>query len=243
MRRPWVIALAAAVGTLTLFAGVGAADAHVTVAAVGAVEGGSDSVITFRVPTESDTASTTGLKLRLPIDTPLLGVLVQPMSGWTDQVVQATLARPVSTDDGPVTRVVSGIDWTATGGGIKPGGFQQFTIIAGQLPRTATLTFKAIQHYSDGTNVSWVEVAGPGAAEPDHPAPTLNLSPASVTASTPVGSPSAARSGSAAMGTPAATAKGASNTAVVLAIALATAGIVLAAAALLLAVSMRRQAY
>ena len=241
MRRTSAVGLAVVAFTVVLFGSVGTADAHVTVTAVGAVEGGSDTVITFRVPTESETASTTGLRVRLPIDTPLLGVLVRPLPGWTYRVVQATLEHPVSTDDGPVTRAVSEIDWTATAGGTRPGGFEEFAIIAGQLPRTTTLTFKAIQHYSDNKDVSWVEVAGPGAAEPDHPAPTLSLGPAAAAATTVATSPSAAPSGSPAMDMSAPAARYASTTAVVIAIALAAAGVVLGAAGLLLARSTRRR--
>jgi periplasmic copper chaperone A len=182
-------ALALAAFSLTVLASVGPADAHVRVSAPGAVRGGRDTVITFRVPTESATASTVGLKVRLSTGTPLLGLLVRPVPGWTVKVIRTKLAHPVSTDDGPVTQAVSEIDWTATGGGTGPDGFQEFATIVGQLPTTPTLTFKAIQHYSDNTNVSWVEVAGPGAAEPEHPAPTLDLA---ATSSGPTATRSAA---------------------------------------------------
>ena len=117
------------------FASVGTADAHVTVSAPGAVQGGSDTVITFRVPTESDTASTTGLKVRLPTSTPLLGVLVQPVPGWTVKVIRSKLARPVETDDGPITQAVSEIDWTATGGGTRPTASRSSTSSSANFPR------------------------------------------------------------------------------------------------------------
>lgn len=70
------------------------ASAHVTVSAPGATSGGSDEVITFRVPTESDTASTTGLWVQLPVDAPIAGVLVRPIPGWThtQQTVKLDLA-------------------------------------------------------------------------------------------------------------------------------------------------------
>jgi uncharacterized protein YcnI len=160
----------------------GQASAHVTVAAPGVSPGASDATIIVRVPTESDTASTTGLKLQLPTDHPLAGVLVAPMDGWTATVKNTTLATPLKTDDGDITEVVSEIDWQAsTGGGIKPGFFGQFTIIAGKLPDDVnSLTFKAIQSYSDGSSVSWIEQAAPGSsAEPEHPAPVLQLAAAS----------------------------------------------------------------
>ncbi len=46
--------------------------------------------------------------------------------------------------------------------------------------------FKAIQTYSDGTTVSWIETPAPGStAEPDHPAPTLSLASADTTTAKP----------------------------------------------------------
>ena len=42
------------------------------------------------------------------------------------------------------------------------------------------MTFKAIQTYSDGQVVSWIEEPAAGSnQEPEHPAPTLTLAPAS----------------------------------------------------------------
>ncbi len=53
-----------ATGSAVLLA-AGIASAHVSVVAPGAAQGGY-SVLTFRVPTESDTASTTKLTVALP---------------------------------------------------------------------------------------------------------------------------------------------------------------------------------
>ena len=155
-----------------------AASAHVTVSAPGATSGGSDQIITFRVPTESATASTVGLEVKLPTDTPIATVLVAPHTGWTDAVTTVKLAKPIVTDDGDITDAVSTITWTADSAadGIKPGQFDQFIVIAGQLPTAKSLTFPAIQTYSDGSIVSWTQVAAPGSSvEPDHPAPVLDL--------------------------------------------------------------------
>jgi len=163
---------------LLLAAGAGVAAAHVTVAAPGVSAGGSDAVISFRVPDESEAARTVGLKLRLPTDTPIASVLVQPKPGWSVAVTTSKLAKPITTDDGQVTEAVSEIDWkvSAGGQGIAPGQFDEFTFIAGQLPDATSLTFKAVQSYSDGSSVSWIEEPAPGStAEPEHPAPVLTL--------------------------------------------------------------------
>jgi periplasmic copper chaperone A len=159
-------------------AGAGVASAHITVSAPGATRGGSDAEVSVRVPDESDSAKTIGLKLRLPSDTPIASVLVQPKAGWTATVSQTKLSTPIKTDDGPISEVVSEIDWKVSSGGqgIGPGQFDEFVFLAGQLPDTAALTFKAIQTYSDGTTVSWIEVPAQGSsAEPEHPAPVLTL--------------------------------------------------------------------
>lgn len=188
-----VVALTAGLAVAGFLA-AGAASAHVTVTAPGVAAGASDATITFRVPDESDTASTVGLKVQLPTDHPIAGVLVAPMPGWTAKIVQTKLGTPIHTDDGDIAEVVSEIDWTAdASGGIKPGYFGQFTIIGSQLPDGVTsLTFKAIQTYSDKSVVSWIEQPAPGStAEPDHPAPTLQLAPAASTASTASAAPSA----------------------------------------------------
>ena len=154
--------------------------AHVTVTAPGAVQGG-DATFTFQVPTESDTADTVALAVQLPADHPLASVAVQPKPGWTYTLRMGKPSVPVSGDSGPVSQVVTEIDWKVAAGnaGIKPNEFDQFVIDAGPLPQASTLTFKAIQSYSDGKQVSWIEVPAPGStAEPDHPAPMLTLAPA-----------------------------------------------------------------
>lgn len=173
------VAITALVVTVAVaFWAAGSASAHVTVSADGATRGGSDQLITFRVPTESDTASTTGLKLQLPTDTPIASVLAQPVPGWTSKQTTTKLTTPIKTDDGEITEAVSEIDWTAdsAAAGIGPGQFQEFVIIAGQLPDVASLTFKAIQTYSDGTEVDWIQTQAPGSsAALEHPAPVLDL--------------------------------------------------------------------
>jgi len=225
----------AATGLGLLFAAA-PAWAHVTVVAPGVSAGASDAEITVRVPDESDSVATTGLKLQLPTDHPIAGVLVAPVAGWTATVKQTKLATPIKTDDGDISEVVSEIDWTAAaGGGIRPGFFGQFTIIAGKLPDGVnSLTFKAIQQYSDGSTVSWIEQSAPGSSqEPDHPAPVLTL-----TGTSAAGSPDASTS-SPVSGTGTDHSEAASKGAATTGIVLGGIGAVLGAAALAM-VLMRR---
>jgi uncharacterized protein YcnI len=188
MRPLKVAALIVGVGLL----GAAPASAHVTVAAQGAAPGASDATITFRVPTESDTLKTTGLKVQLPTDTPIASVLIDPTPGWATKVSTTKLAKPITTDDGQVTEVVSEVDWTAqsASAAIPPGSFGAFTILAGQLPGAPQLTFKAIQVYSDGSQVAWIETPAPGStAEPEHPAPVLTLGAAASSSAAASGVP------------------------------------------------------
>jgi periplasmic copper chaperone A len=150
--------------------------AHVNVSSP-ATQGGY-GVVTFRVPTESATASTVGLKIQLPTDTPLASVSVKPKTGWTYTVTRAELPTPVRTDDGELTEAPSVVEWKAAtpAAGIKPGEFDEFQINAGPMPEKDSVTFKAIQTYSDGKTVDWIEEQPEGSSEePEYPAPVLKL--------------------------------------------------------------------
>jgi len=87
-----------------------------------------------------------------------------------------TLNEPLG-EEGSITEVVDTITWTATGDSqIAPGQFELFWISAGQMPTDVTeLSFPAVQTYSSGEEVDWIERPAEGAAEPEHPAPTLQL--------------------------------------------------------------------
>ncbi|HEX4688716.1 MAG TPA: YcnI family protein [Nocardioides sp.] len=155
--------------------------AHVTVNPDTATQGGY-TALSFRVPTESDSASTTKVQVFLPQDHPLASVSVKPHPGWHAKVVTKKLATPLSTDDGPVTEGVFSVTWTPDGRqhAIAPGEYDEFDISVGPLPDVSSLTFKALQTYSDGTVVRWIDPpAAEGQPEPEHPAPTLTLVPAS----------------------------------------------------------------
>ncbi|QKG24110.1 YcnI family protein [Actinomadura verrucosospora] len=194
-------------GTLASLTGLGlialatAASAHVTVNPKTA-EQGSYAKVSFRVPNEEDKASTTKLVVNLPTDHPVMSVSVRPVPGWTAKVVTSTLPKPVKTEGGELTKAATQIIWT--GGKIEPGQFQEFDVSLGPLPTdTDTMTFKADQTYSDGQVVKWEQDPGDGSAEPEHPAPTLKL--------TPKGSSDAAAAGLTARSKPAAKAEAGSD--------------------------------
>lgn len=225
-----VILIGTAVALAGLLAAAPAASAHVSVSAPDATQGGY-TVLTFQVPTESDTASTTGLRVQLPLDAPFAAVQVQPHHGWTFTTKQQKLTSPIRTDDGDtVSEAVSEIDWTAGSpvAAIRPGEFDLFRVSVGPLPKAASITFKVIQLYSDGSEVAWIEVPAPGSsAEPEHPAPTLALAaPAGATDAAALAGPTVSATPSAGG------AQGGSNTGAVI---LALVALVLAAGAAVLA--------
>jgi hypothetical protein len=92
--------------------GAAPAWAHVSVSGDGATQGGF-AVIAFRVPTESDTASTVGLEVQLPADQPLAFASVQPKPGWTYTVQTKKLATTTTTPiPGPTVSAVSAAEPT-----------------------------------------------------------------------------------------------------------------------------------
>ncbi|WCB91900.1 putative protein YcnI [Baekduia alba] len=164
------LASVAAAGALVVPA---AAQAHVTLQPKTAAAG-SYVVEDVRVPNETDDAVTTKVAVQLPEG--FAEASYQSVPGWTVKVVKEKLATPVKTDDGEVTEGVKSVTWTAKtkADGIAPGQFQDFPLSV-QIPGKAgdTLTFKALQTYSDGTVARWI-----GAPDADKPAPQVAVTAA-----------------------------------------------------------------
>ncbi|HEY3894730.1 MAG TPA: YcnI family protein [Pseudonocardiaceae bacterium] len=172
-QRAAAISIACAAALLTL---AGTASAHVTANPSTAQQGGYAKV-SFRVPNERDTASTIKLEVNLPTDHPIASVGTRAVPGWTATVEKTTLAKPIITDDGQISQVVSKITWT--GGKIPPGQFEEFDVSMGPLPTdTDQLVFKSLQTYDNGEVVRWIDTTTPGGPKPAHPAPVLTLTPA-----------------------------------------------------------------
>jgi uncharacterized protein YcnI len=190
LRRPAAALALGAVAAVTL--GIATpASAHVTVNPKEATQGGY-ARLAFRVPNESDSASTTKVEVVLPENAPVGSVSTMPVPGWTVTVEKRKVDPPVQVHGSQVTEAVAKLTWTATGdAAIKPGQFQEFPVSMGPLPQLDTMVFKALQTYSDGTVVRWIEEPT-GGEEPDKPAPTLKLTAAASTGdSTPAAAPAA----------------------------------------------------
>ncbi len=189
----------AAVATLTLAAVAtavlglaGPASAHVTINPKEATQGGYGR-FAFRVPNESDAASTVKVEVVLPENAPVGSVSTMPVPGWTVQVEKRKVDPPIEVHGSQLTEAVAKLTWTASAnGGVKPGEFQEFPVSMGPLPQVDQMVFKVLQTYSDGEVARWIEEPTPGGPEPEHPAPVLTLTAASASAAPAANAPAAA---------------------------------------------------
>jgi len=169
------LAVTLATTGLAVLALAAPAAAHVTIEPSQAPKG-SDAVLAFTVPNEEDNATTNKVVIAFPTDHPIADASIAPIPGWTATVDHAKSSTPIKTDNGDVNEYVSRITWS--GGSIAPENFQQFKVSVGLPDDTDSLVFKALQYYSNGDVVRWIETPSAG-VEPDHPAPTLTLTAAS----------------------------------------------------------------
>jgi uncharacterized protein YcnI len=183
-------ALVLAAAAVSVFGLAAPAFAHVSVTPEQATQGGH-ARLTFRVPNESATASTTKVEIFLPVDAPVASVSGGTVPGWTVITDKRTLGAPLEVNGNQVTEVVSKITWTATGGApVKPGESKGFPVSVGPLPAVNQMVFKVLQTYSNGEVARWIEEPpASGGAEPEHPAPVLKLRPAAARTASPSPSP------------------------------------------------------
>lgn len=244
---------------LTLLVGAGTAAAHVAVEPSTAAGGDEAVALTFRVPNESETAGTVAVTVTLPADHPFAFASVGQVPGWTVTPTKQTLPAPVTEGDLTIKEALTSVTWTAQAGNrIGPGEFVEFKISAGPVPDVASLEFPTTQTYDDGTVVEWNQPTPASGEEPEHPVPTLTVTPAGDAATGSGAAPapsisdesvaesaeastatvSAAASTESSTGQEADSADSTDSTAVILAVI----GIVVAAAALLVAVvALRRR--
>ncbi|SNS77217.1 YcnI family copper-binding membrane protein [Rhodococcoides kyotonense] len=165
MFRAGAVVLAAAVGGLALAT---PASAHVRSGGSPLPQGGY-GIVELVVPGETDGASTVGLTVTIPDDVNLTSARTQPIPGWT-----ANAEREQSGGTDRVSRIV----WTATdpASGYGVGEYQVFSFSAGPWPEGVdSVALPSDQSYTDGSVVSWNEVAVDESSEPEHPAPEVAL--------------------------------------------------------------------
>lgn len=166
-----LFALAGALGITAVLVAAPAA-AHVRVDEGQQPPQGGYGIVRLIVPTESQQAATVGLTVVIPKDVDLTSARTLPIAGWT---------ASVETEPAGDGQRVSRITWRAIdpAGGLKASEFGEFTFSAGPWPEGVdSVPLQSDQAYSDGSVVSWNEVAVDSASEPEHPAPVVTLSAA-----------------------------------------------------------------
>ena len=167
-------------GGMLLVMSAGSASAHVHVEP-SSTAAGSPTQLSFRVPSESEKAGTVKLHVELPQGSPFTDVSVQSMPGWTASVSTGSLPKPVIVQGAELTKAPRAVTWTANSkaDAVPPEQYQYFTVSVSPLPaQGATMLFPATQTYSDGSVVHWNQKTPAGGAEPEHPAPLLNVTAA-----------------------------------------------------------------
>src|SRR4051794_6226378 len=162
-KRKLVTALAA--GGVGVFGLAAPAFAHVEITPEEAAQG-STATIAFSVPNEETATDTVKVDVKFPDDHPIPSATAAPVDGgWTAQITKSASGN------------VSEIVWT--GGKIAPGEELEFGLTVGPMPSDVTeLQFPTLQTYSDGKEVAWIDQTPASGEEPEHPIPTLKLTPA-----------------------------------------------------------------
>jgi uncharacterized protein YcnI len=149
--------VAAAAGALLFISGT--AEAHVRVQSPMDVAG-QPAALQFRVPSEKEVATTVRVDVALPAD--LTVTSVDPLDGWT-----AVTTHPA--------RAATHVTWTAQAGSvIQPNQTVVFGLQVGPLPAKPSISFDALQTYSDGSLVDWNQPTI-GATPPQFPAPVVKV--------------------------------------------------------------------
>lgn len=161
----------------------GAASAHVSIDPQVAAKG-SIADLTLTMPNERDDAESTSLVVELPPEYPLTTVEAAPVAGWTVRITKAPLTKPIEVDGQTITEVASQVSWTADSpeAWLKADEKAQFGLKIGPLPDADMISFKALQTYSSGEVVRWIQLSDGSGKEPERPAPFLRLIGSSSTA-------------------------------------------------------------
>ena len=149
-----------------------AAQAHVSVHP-NTVPEGAFATLNIRVPGEEENAYAYKIATLFPAG--FTDVSIQNVPDWTAKVVTKKLAKPIQTDDGPVTEEVSQVIWAgdkSVDGRLDNGTFMQFPLSIAMPEHIAgkSLAFKTLEYYSNGKVVHWI-----GTPNAEFPAPTVNI--------------------------------------------------------------------
>ncbi|HRE02323.1 MAG TPA: YcnI family protein [Ilumatobacteraceae bacterium] len=153
--------------------------AHGALAHVGTdkseITAGASTTLTFAIGHGCDDLPTREMKFQIPDS--VLNAAPQMKPGWTITTEREDLAEPVESAHGPAqTDRVSVITFTATDGfEVDPHYRDTFTLAFRAPAETGTLFFKTIQDCGGGNNYAWIEEWDGAGAEPDSPAPSVEV--------------------------------------------------------------------
>jgi len=147
-------------GDLSLFAGM--ASAHVSVGPKETSQG-AYQMFTVKVPSEKEDVSTTKIQVLIPEEVNISRF--EPKPGWTYEIQK----------DG--SDKITSVTWTTEGEGLTATEFGQFNMNGKVGDKATEIIWKAIQTYSDGSVVEWVE-----AEEANYPASVTVVNPSDASA-------------------------------------------------------------
>ncbi|WP_203926148.1 DUF1775 domain-containing protein [Virgisporangium ochraceum] len=148
--------LAVLVGVIAAVIMADPAQAHTSATVEPAVAGAQNATISFNAAAESTTAGITSLKIVLP---------------------QGLTAADLTYVDGPAGWAMrpDADGYVVSGPAVAVGRDVQHRVRAKQLPMTPTLVFKVLQTYTDGRIDRWIEIPSAANAQPEYPAPVVEL--------------------------------------------------------------------
>lgn len=147
------------IGALSIFAG--AASAHVTIGPKETSQGAYE-MFTVKVPSEKADVTTTKIQVLIPEEVNI--TRFEPKPGWNYEIEKDSADK--------ITSVI----WTTEGEGLSATEFGQFNMNGKVGDEATEIVWKAIQTYSDGSVVEWVE-----AQEANSPASVTVVNPADAT--------------------------------------------------------------
>jgi uncharacterized protein YcnI len=163
------LAILSLVGALVAPAG---ASAHISLHP-NTIPAGAFATLELRVPGEQQGAHVTKVAVLFPSG--FTGVDYQGVPGWSTRVIESKLAHPIQEDGETIDSEVSEIVWSWSGpaGEVSNGQFIDFPLSLA-IPEDAngsSLQFKAVQNYSNGQVVHWIDPS----LLAEHPSPRINV--------------------------------------------------------------------
>lgn len=160
------LALAAIVFAAALVVAPAIAGAHVEIAPDSKLSADGTITGTLTVPNECTGSATSSLDLNFPGTPALTNVTVAPVSGWT--------ATPTSDS---ATKAITKLTFT---GSVSGSDEVKFALTFAGVPAgTDSISFTALQHCTNSDTIRWVQPTPAGGAEPEFPAPVLDVAQSS----------------------------------------------------------------